>query len=434
MRDSQDTMVPNGSQKPMKSQPVPVARPPARPVVAWALDAEGSRGRALAEPPCPMRTPFQRDRDRIVHATAFRRLTYKTQVFLYHEGDHFRTRLTHSLEVAQIARAMARLLGLDEDLAEALSLAHDLGHPPFGHAGERALDRAMHEWGGFDHNAHSLRIVTQLERKYARFDGLNLTYETLEGLAKHNGPLFGVRARPGAEEASTELRGLVRALALDDALSLDRFAPAEAQVAAIADDIAYTNHDIDDGLRAGLLTLADLATAPMAGAFVSDVLAAARLDSPDGAGATEHSRRAFYEVNRRMITAMIDDVVTETRVRIAALGPRNADDIRNADAPVVAFSPTQKAALDGLRAFLFERVYRSEPIMRVMRRAEQVVADLFASYMATSSNLPGGRGAAIADLDSAGRARFVADFIAGMTDRFALAEYARLFDEPIDLH
>ncbi len=415
--------------------PDAVARPvSARPVVPWALDAMQSRGRALAEPPCPMRTPFQRDRDRIVHATAFRRLTYKTQVFLHHEGDHFRTRLTHSLEVAQIARAIARLLGLDEDLAEALSLAHDLGHPPFGHAGERALDRAMREWGGFDHNAHSLRIVTRLERKYAHFDGLNLTFETLEGLAKHNGPLIGPRARHEAGEASAELLGLVRELALDDALLLDRFAPAEAQVAALADDIAYTNHDIDDGLRAGLLTLDDLAGAPMASTFVTQALASANAGSRTRAGAPEPGRRLFYEVNRRMITVMVDDVVTETRKRLAALAPRTADDIRNADAPVVAFSPERRQELDGLSTFLFERVYRSSRVMRVMGKAEQVVADLFASYMARAASLPGGRGVEIADLDAADRARFVADFIAGMTDRFALAEYARLFDEPIDLH
>jgi dGTPase len=406
----------------------------ARPVAAWALDASASRGRLLDEPPCPMRTPFQRDRDRIVHATAFRRLTYKTQVFLHHEGDHFRTRLTHSLEVAQIARAMARLLGLDEDLAEALSLAHDLGHPPFGHAGERALDRAMHAWGGFDHNAHSLRIVTQLERKYARFDGLNLTFETLEGLAKHNGPLTGPHARAGAEEASAEMRALIRDLGIEDALALDRFAPAEAQVAAIADDIAYTNHDIDDGLRAGLLHLADLATAPMASDYVAAVVASARGDFLTRDDPAERDRRVFYEVNRGMITAMIDHVVTETRARLDRLAPTSADDIRDASEPVVAFPEAQRDALEGLRAFLFERVYRSERIMRVMGKAEQVVEALFASYMADPAHLPGGRGRAIASLEDARRARFVADFIAGMTDRFALGEYARLFDEPIDLH
>ena len=425
----------SGSKKSGNSASIMAARHPmARPVAAWALDASASRGRLLDEPPCPMRTPFQRDRDRIVHATAFRRLTYKTQVFLHHEGDHFRTRLTHSLEVAQIARAMARLLGLDEDLAEALSLAHDLGHPPFGHAGERALDRAMRAWGGFDHNAHSLRIVTQLERKYARFDGLNLTFETLEGLAKHNGPLIGPYARAGAEEASAEMRALIGELGVADALALDRFAPAEAQVAAIADDIAYTNHDIDDGLRAGLLHLADLATAPMAGDYVAAVVASARGDFLTRDDPAERDRRVFYEVNRGMITAMIEHVVAETRSRLEALAPTSADDIRRATMPVVAFPATQREALEGLRAFLFERVYRSERIMRVMGKAEQVVEALFATYMADPAHLPGGRGRPIAPLDDARRARFVADFIAGMTDRFALAEYARLFDEPIDLH
>jgi dGTPase len=406
----------------------------ARPVEPWALDASASRGRRLDEPPCPMRTPFQRDRDRIVHATAFRRLTYKTQVFLHHEGDHFRTRLTHSLEVAQIARAMARLLGLDEDLAEALSLAHDLGHPPFGHAGERALDRAMRDWGGFDHNAHSLRIVTGLERKYARFDGLNLTFETLEGLAKHNGPLVGPRAAAGVEEASLEIRGLIGDLGLEAALALDGFAPAEAQVAAIADDIAYTNHDIDDGLRAGLLHLADLANAPLARDAVAVVGATARGDFLTRDDPSERDRRVFYEVNRWMITSMIESVVAETRTRLATLDARSADDIRNAATPVVAFPSEKRDALEGLRAFLFERVYRSARIMRVMGKAEQVVEALFASYMADPARLPGGRGGAIVRFDDARRARFVADFIAGMTDRFALGEYARLFDEPIDLH
>lgn len=412
-----------------------IARHPmARPVAPWALDAGLSRGRRLPEPPCPMRTPFQRDRDRIIHATSFRRLTYKTQVFLHHEGDHFRTRLTHSLEVAQIARSMARLLGLDEDIAEALSLAHDLGHPPFGHAGERALDAAMRTWGGFDHNAHSFRIVTELERRYARFDGLNLTFETLEGLAKHNGPLLGSLAPAGSAERNAELIGLIRKLGFEDALALDRFAPAEAQVAAIADDIAYTNHDIDDGLRAGLLRLADLEDAPMVGAFVAAALASTRdqegdIDYPDELG-----RRLFYEVNRRMITAMIDDVVTETRSRIAAGGPRSADDVRNASEPIVAFSADQRVALEGLRAFLFERVYRADRVMRVMHQAEAVVAALFDRYMADAANLPGGRGKAMTGLDTPDRARFIANFIAGMTDRFALGEYARLFDEPIDLH
>ncbi|MBN9260729.1 MAG: deoxyguanosinetriphosphate triphosphohydrolase [Hyphomicrobium sp.] len=422
-RSSQD--VPNEA-------PVP-RRPGARRVVAWALEADASRGRAVPEPPCPMRTPFQRDRDRIVHATAFRRLTYKTQVFLHHEGDHFRTRLTHSLEVAQIARSMARQLELDEDLAEALSLAHDVGHPPFGHAGERALDLAMRAWGGFDHNAHSLRMVTSLERRYARFDGLNLTFETLEGLAKHNGPLTGPHAAPNAAERNRELLDLIAALGLTQALELDRFAAAEAQVAAIADDIAYTNHDIDDALRAGLISIADLEGAPMASAFVTAARAVLE-GTAIARGPIDRDRRLFYEVNRRMITAMVDDVVKETRVRVAALAPQNADDIRNAGMAVVAFPEASRVELDGLRKFLFYRVYRAPRVMRVMHKAEEVVAALFDRYLNSPADLPGGRGEAVLGLDPAGRARRIADFIAGMTDRFALAEYARLFDDTIDLH
>ncbi len=408
-------------------------RPGARPVAAWALDASQSRGRAAIEPPCTYRTPFQRDRDRIVHATAFRRLTYKTQVFLHHEGDHFRTRLTHSLEVAQIARSMARQLELDEDLAEALSLAHDVGHPPFGHAGERALDAAMRDWGGFDHNAHSLRMVTTLERRYAHFDGLNLTFEALEGLAKHNGPVIGPHAPPNAAGRNRELLDLIGALGLTRALELDRFAPAEAQVAAIADDIAYTNHDIDDALRAGLISLADLEAAPMAGPFVK--AARSVLDGTTLARSEiDRDRRLFYEVNRRMITVMVDEVVKETRARIAGLGITSADGIRNAGISVVAFPDDQRAALDALKKFLFDRVYRAPRVMRVMHKAEQVVAALFDRYMTSPGDLPGGRGERILGLDPAGRARRVADFIAGMTDRFALAEYARLFDDTIDLH
>jgi len=266
-----------------------------------------------------MRTPFQRDRDRIVHATAFRRLTYKTQVFVFHEGDHYRTRLTHSLEVAQIARAIARMLVLDEDLAEALALAHDLGHPPFGHAGERALAAAMAAFGGFDHNAQSLKVVTRLERKYAGFDGLNLTFETLEGLAKHNGPLTG----HGPHEMV--LRREIETAGLATRLHLDAFAPAEAQAAAIADDIAYNAHDLDDGLRAGLIRLEDLVDVPLARTFVAE-LPRAGLET----------QRAVYEVNRRMITAMIDDVVRESRARLAQLDEQSLAGVRAASEPVIA--------------------------------------------------------------------------------------------------
>ena len=394
--------------------------PAARGVAAYAADAARSRGRAFPEPPCPMRTPFQRDRDRIVHATAFRRLTYKTQVFLMHEGDHFRTRLTHTLEVSQIARSMARLLQLDEDLAEALALAHDLGHPPFGHAGERALNAVMGAYGGFDHNAQSFKVVTGLERKYADFDGLNLTFETLEGLAKHNGPLAPEGTSPGHHDV---LRDVIARAGVTEQLNLDFYASAEAQVASIADDIAYNNHDIDDGLRAGLIEMAELTDVPFVGGFVRAL----------GGEASDMDRgRMIYEVNRRMITAMIDDVVTESRARLARVGARSLDDVRHAEA-VVAFSDQRRAELKGLRDFLFRTVYRHARVMRVMGDAEGIVRDLFARYMADTSALPGRRGDAIAGLAEHERAGRIADFIAGMTDRYAVAEHERLFDATPDL-
>ncbi len=390
--------------------------PRPRNLAPWAVDPTASRGRLHPEPRCPMRTPFQRDRDRIVHATAFRRLNYKTQVFLLHEGDHYRSRLTHSLEVAQIARAIARQLGLDEDLAEALALAHDLGHPPFGHAGERALDAAMAAVGGFDHNAQSLRVVTRLERKYWDFDGLNLTFETLEGLVKHNGPLEPAR-QPLLAEALSDAALAGR---LDEALE----APAEAQCAAIADDIAYNNHDIDDALRAGLVRFEDLATVPVVGYFAR--AAAERAQGGD-------TRRAFYEINRRMITAMIEDVLATSRGRIARLEPGSAEDVRRAGGPIVAFSADMHTELQGLRAFLFGQVYRHERVMRVMRNAEAIVTELFARYAAEPSSLPGTRGQALIGATETARVRAVGDFVAGMTDRFAVAEHRRLFDLTPDL-
>jgi dGTPase len=395
--------------------------PVARGVAVYAADAALSRGRAFPEAPCPMRTPFQRDRDRIVHATAFRRLTYKTQVFLLHEGDHFRTRLTHTLEVSQIARSMARLLQLDEDLAEALALAHDLGHPPFGHAGERALNEVMSAYGGFDHNAQSFKVVTALERKYAAFDGLNLTFETLEGLAKHNGPLQPAGTSPGHHDV---LRAVIEQAGLTDTLQLDLYASAEAQVASIADDIAYNNHDIDDGLRAGLIEMVDLADVPFVGGFVRAL----------GGVASEMDRgRMIYEVNRRMITAMIEDVVSESRTRLARVGARSLDDVRQAGEAVVAFSDERRGELAGLRAFLFRTVYRHQRVMHEMGNAERLVRELFARYMADTSALPGWRSGAFAGLADDERAVRIADFIAGMTDRYALAEHQRLFDATPEL-
>ena len=395
--------------------------PGTRAVAPYAADAMARGERLHAEPPCPMRTPFQRDRDRIVHATAFRRLTYKTQVFLAHEGDHFRTRLTHTLEVSQIARSMARLLQLDEDLAEALALAHDLGHPPFGHAGERALHAAMAKLGGFDHNAQSFKVVTALERKYADFDGLNLTFVTLEGMVKHNGPLAGPHA---ASPPPEPLLAAIKAAGLADRLHLARFAPAEAQVAAVADDIAYNNHDIDDGLRAGLLHIEALADVPFVGGFVREVLARSM-------GADR--RRMIYEVNRRMITVMIDDVARESRARLEQVGAASVEGVRDAGMPVIAFSPARQDELKGLREFLFKSVYRHERVMQVMNRAEAIVRDLFRRYMDEPETLPARRAEEVAQAPDAERAGRIADFIAGMTDRYAIAEHKRLFDATPEL-
>jgi dGTPase len=361
-----------------------------------------------------MRTAFQRDRDRIVHATAFRRLTYKTQVFVFHEGDHYRTRLTHSLEVAQIARAIARLLWLDEDLAEALALAHDLGHPPFGHAGERALATATAPYAGFDHNAQSLKVVTRLERKYAAFDGLNLSLETLEGLVKHNGPLTG------AHDDEFVVRAAIAEAGLDGRLHLALFAPAEAQAAAIADDIAYNCHDLDDGLRAGLIGFDDLIEVPLAGRLVAEV-----------AGTGIETGRIIYEVNRRMITAMIDDVVRCSKLRLEALAKPSLQGVREAGRPMIVLSEDRSTEMTGLKAFLHAKVYRHPRVMHVMRGAEQIVADLFARYMAEPGEMPPPwRNAGAGE---AARAAVVADFVAGMTDRYAINEHRRLFDATPEL-
>jgi len=391
---------------------------PARHVAPYAAQAGQSAGRLHPEPGCAMRTPYQRDRDRIIHATAFRRLTYKTQVFLFHEGDHYRTRLTHSLEVAQIARAIARMLALDEDLAEALALAHDLGHPPFGHAGERALAEAMAPHGGFDHNAQSLKVVTRLERKYAGFDGLNLTLETLEGLAKHNGPV------PDEGSVGHEvLRRAIAAAGLAGRLHLERFGPAEAQAAAIADDIAYNSHDIDDGLRAGFIAIDDLRDVPLAGQYVR---------AAPGRGGER--QRAIYEVHRRVITDLIDDAVRESRRCLAALDRQSLQGVREAGRAVVALSSQRQAEIEGLQRFLFAHVYRHPRVMRVVAGAEAVVRDLFGRYMAEPGAMPASwLAAAEASGSEQERAAVVADFVAGMTDRFAIKEHQRLFDATPEL-
>ncbi|GLK83582.1 deoxyguanosinetriphosphate triphosphohydrolase [Ancylobacter defluvii] len=383
----------------------------AEPRADWAARAEESRGRLVAEPPGGSRSAFRRDADRIIHSSAFRRLAYKTQVFTYHEGDHYRTRLTHTLEVVQVARSIARALGLDEDLAEALALAHDLGHPPFAHAGERVLHACMASYGGFDHNAQSLRVVTRLENRYPGFDGLNLSWETLEGIVKHNGPLTGPGCKPLphaiAEHVETQ------------DLWLGSWPSAEAQVAAIADDIAYDVHDLDDGLRAGMFTVEELAALPLVGEVIAGIAA----DWPGLVGS-----RLVHEVGRRMITLLIDDAVAETRRRAAELAPASADDVRRLGRALVGFSPERAVGERAIKDFLFPRMYRHPRVMSEMDAAGRVVRDLFGGYMADSFTLPVEWRAGMDGRTEEERARRIADFIAGQTDRYALAEHARLFD------
>ena len=382
------------------------------PHAPYATDPLRSRGRLVPEPESASRTAFQRDRDRIIHSTAFRRLKHKTQVFVYHEGDHFRTRLTHSLEVAQIARSMARALGLDEDLTEALALAHDLGHTPFGHAGERELNELMARHGGFNHNAQGVRIVTRLERRYAAFDGLNLTWETLEGLIKHGGPLVdgeGITIGPEAMLAFARKQGV------DPGAQ----ASAEAQIAAISDDIAYNAHDIDDGLRAKLFDIIELGDVPLAGEALSEVLKT----WPDLA-----RNRVIHETGRRVIAWMVEDVLAETRRRLDRHKPRGADDVRSAGEPIVAFSAQMREKNRVLQGFLSRHVYHHAKIDTIMQRARRVVRELFLSYLDDPSLLPADWSEEAAAEEAGGFSRQVADFIAGMTDRYALQSHKGLFD------
>lgn len=384
----------------------------------YASKPDQSRGRLYGTGPSPTRSEYQRDRDRIIHSTAFRRLQHKTQVFLAHEGRHFRNRLTHTLEVSQIARSIARALRLDEDLAEAIALSHDLGHTPFGHAGERALHRAMLPFGGFDHNVQALRVVTRLENRYAEHDGLNLTWETLEGILKHNGPLLDADGHPDARYAEHGLPSGLDDIPAPADLRLDSFASLEAQVAAVADDIAYNAHDIDDALRAGLVSLDDFRDVPMAGPIVSEVLER----YPSIA-----AKRQAHEVQRRMITRAVEDVIATSAANIATARVTSAEDVRRAGQILVGFSPATTAIEKGLKSFLFARVYRHEAVMVPVRESETVVERLFAAYMATP-DMPGRWGEAGRASEGAARARIVADFIAGMTDPYALDEHQRLFD------
>lgn len=365
----------------------------------WASRPGLSRGRRYPQPPAPTRSEFQRDRDRIVHSSAFRRLVYKTQVFVNHEGDMFRTRLTHSLEVAQLARAIARALNLEEDLAEAIALAHDLGHTPFGHAGQDALNACMAAHGGFEHNLQSLRVVDVLEQRYPDYDGLNLCFETREGILKHCSPSNARRieqAEPG---------GVARRF-------LDGTQPSlEAQLTNLADEIAYNAHDLDDGVRSGLLTLEQVAAEPLAARFHAQALA----EHPRLQG-----RRLLYETIRRMLSEQVYDVIRHTRAALAEAAPASADAARAAPAPLVRFGSDMRAQSSALKRFLFANLYRHPQVEATMQVARQIVRELFAAYCADPAQMPASFAA------RAERERAVADFIAGMTDRFAISEHERL--------
>ncbi len=389
-----------------------------QPRAAYAEVADASRGRLVPEAPSRTRNAFARDRDRIIHSTAFRRLKEKTQVFVAHEGDHYRTRLTHSLEVSQIARSLAHALRLDQDLAETVALAHDLGHPPFGHAGEDELQLQMQPWGGFDHNVQTFRVVTKLENRYPSFDGLNLSWETIEGVVKHNGPVTHKLDEPAWKAIADFAPGWD--------LRLDSFASLEAQAAAIADDIAYNNHDVDDGVQAGLFTLADLADVPLIG----PVLHQTRRDWPDLS-----ERMLRLEAVRRMIGVMIDDVLAETERRIAEDGVASTEDVRTARRTLVQFSDAMLADLGHLRRFLFERMYRHYRVNRTRSQARRILAEMFQLFMAEPEVMPDEWRERASTEDDHRRARAVCDYIAGMTDRFAIEEHKKLFtlDLALDL-
>ncbi len=389
----------------------------AMPLASYASKAEQSLGRVHAEPDSRHRNAFQRDRDRIIHSSAFRRLKYKTQVFVYHEGDHYRTRLTHTLEVAQITRTLAREFKVNEDLAETVALAHDLGHTPFAHMGEDHLKEVIKPYGRFDHNDQSLRVLTSLERKYPDWNGLNLTWETLEGVVKHNGPVTG------------EPHIAVRELQEQMDLRLGTYASMEAQVAAISDDIAYNNHDVEDGIRSGLFSIDDMGQVPI----LAEIIKQVRSDYPDIS-----DRYLVEELKRNMIGAMVDDVLVETRKNLKKVKPKSSDDIRNAGLQMVNFSPEMDSKVQLLRNFLFDRMYKHYTINRIALKVERIVGDLFKAFHKNYMLLPDNWQNRIAEAgavdDERIRARIVADYIAGMTDRYAIREHERLFDLYWDLH
>ncbi|MDD1497675.1 deoxyguanosinetriphosphate triphosphohydrolase [Agrobacterium sp. CNPSo 3708] len=387
----------------------------------YAADPWTTRGRLFPEVSSLTRSEFQRDRDRIVHTTAFRRLKHKTQVFISPDGDHYRTRLTHTIEVAQIARALARALKLDEDLAEGVALVHDFGHTPFGHTGEDALDAVLKPYGGFDHNAQSLRIVTKLERRYAEYDGINLTWETLEGLVKHNGPLLNAA---GEGTHGPVPLPILEYCQLQD-LEIGTFASLEAQVAAIADDIAYNTHDIDDGLRAGYLTFDMLEEVP----FLSSLMAQVRAKYP-----SLDDDRFAHEIMRRQITRMVEDVIGVAQQNLGSLKPKSAADIRAADRTIATFSPPMAQTDKQIKKLLFGHIYRHPDIMRIRAGATQIVTDLFHRYMETPAEMQSHYWVdSIPGMTEAARARHVGDYLAGMTDSYALRTHQRLFDHTPDL-
>jgi len=385
----------------------------ATPPAVWATDPTRSRGRLFPEEESASRSPFQRDRDRIIHASAFRRLKQKTQVFIAHEGDHFRTRLTHSLEVAQIARSVARMLGLDEDLAETVALAHDLGHPPFGHSGEDQLDECMKPFEGFDHNAQTLRVLTKLEARYPRWDGLNLTWETLEGVVKHNGPLITARRK------LADLPMAIREYAKSHDLELHQWSGPEGQVAALADDIAYNNHDIDDGLRAGLFKIEELYDLP----FVGEVFRKVRSEYPD----IDQTRWAGEAV-RRLIGARILDLAEETKRRVARHKPQSAEEVRNLPEAIVAFSPEMGEHEATLKRFLMAKMYRHYKVARMRSQAKRILRELFDLFLAEPETLPDKWRDRAGKAGTPETARVVCDYIAGMTDAYAVEEHRRLFN------
>lgn len=383
----------------------------ALPLAAYACRPDQSQGRVHEEPESRYRTAFQRDRDRIIHSSAFRRLKYKTQVFVYHEGDHYRTRLTHTLEVAQITRTLARALMVNEDLAEAIALAHDLGHTPFAHIGEEYLEKCMKPFGGFDHNDQSLRVLTTLERKYPKFNGLNLTWETLEGVVKHNGPMTD-KPHIAVQELQKKID-----------LRLKTYASVEAQVAALSDDIAYNNHDVEDGLRADLFSLEELEEL--------DLLREAMQRVRDNHGKLS-PHYLVQEMVREMIGAMVFDVLTESNKRLQKLNPQSADDVRHAKQAMVAFSDEMKEKVDDLRSFLFERMYRHFTMNRLWLKVDRIITDLFNAFTDNYKLLPDNWQRRVEEagglMNDEIHARVVADYIAGMTDRYAMREHEKMFD------